>query len=60
MTCQVVGQDLLNSFQDPAIPGIPAVDYPIFSQVPLTSFTCDNQVGNFENLLFYTVKGNGY
>ena len=23
-----------------AVPGVPAVDYPVYSNVPLTSFTC--------------------
>ena len=29
-----------------AIPGNPGQDYPIFSQVPETSFVCDGQVCN--------------
>ena len=35
-----VGQDGLGSLEE-AIPGIPGYDYPLFAEVPETSFLCD-------------------
>ena len=38
------GQEDLESLAQ-TIPGVPGEDYPVFAQVPETSFLCDGQVG---------------
>ena len=34
-----------------AVPGIPGEDYPIYSEVPESGFTCDGQVDGGKNFL---------
>lgn len=37
-----------------AVPGIPGEDYPIYSEVPESGFTCDGQVDGGKNLKNFT------
>ena len=50
---EVVADDPLGSLAS-NIPGVPGEDYPVFAEVPETSFLCDGQVngGVFNTLSF--------
>ena len=44
----------LSVYPQSSIPGVPGEDYPIYAEVPETSFSCDGQVdGGNKNISLY-------